>query len=171
MREEARTCASRQKPVQLLRIASRLFCRLCAKKPQGAGKLSLSRLYSRGEIRCASSGEKSRSQAASVVLCYKDRQGRILRRAGKSVFGITTFVSRPYRLTTQTTRKTRPGRGRLHEIVSPFMSASREAYDLHNPACRANAWARLKRGDWKRLWFLKLIVTDTWNNVCPPRKG
>lgn len=51
------------------------------------------------------------------------------------------------------------------------MRDTREAYDLHNPACRTNAWARLRRGDWKRLWFLKLIFTDTWNNVCPPRKA
>jgi hypothetical protein len=51
------------------------------------------------------------------------------------------------------------------------MNESREAYDLHNPACRANARARLKRGGWKRIWFLKLIITDTKNNVCPPRNA
>jgi hypothetical protein len=50
------------------------------------------------------------------------------------------------------------------------MNASREAYDLHNPACRVNAWRRLKRGHWKKLWFLRLIWTDTIRNVCPPRK-
>ena len=51
------------------------------------------------------------------------------------------------------------------------MTASREAYDLHNPACRANAWYRLKRGDWKRFWFLRLMWSDTINNVCPVRKA
>ena len=56
-------------------------------------------------------------------------------------------------------------------LASYFMTASREAYDLHNPACRANAWYRLKRGDWKRLWFLRLIWSDTINNVCPVRKA
>jgi hypothetical protein len=49
--------------------------------------------------------------------------------------------------------------------------ASREAYDLHNPACRKNALRRLKHGDWKRIWFLRLIISDTWNNVCPIRKA
>ena len=56
-------------------------------------------------------------------------------------------------------------------LASYFMAASREAYDLHNPACRANAWYRLKRGDWKRLWFLRLIRSDTINNVCTVRKA
>ena len=51
------------------------------------------------------------------------------------------------------------------------MTASREAYDLHNPACRANAWYRLKRGDWKRLRFLRLIWSDTINNVCTVRNA
>ena len=47
------------------------------------------------------------------------------------------------------------------------MNATREAYDLRNPACRRNAMVRIKRGDWKRIYFLKLIIADTWNNVCP----
>jgi hypothetical protein len=48
------------------------------------------------------------------------------------------------------------------------MTTSREAYDLHNPACRANAWYRLKHGDWKHLWFLRLVWSDTINKVCTP---
>lgn len=51
------------------------------------------------------------------------------------------------------------------------MCTSREAYDLHNKHCRKNTWRRLKHGDWKRWWFLKLVWTDTKNNVCPPSAG
>ena len=50
------------------------------------------------------------------------------------------------------------------------MNASREAYDLHNPACRVNTWQKLKRGGWKQLSFLKLILSDTINKVCLPDK-
>jgi hypothetical protein len=50
------------------------------------------------------------------------------------------------------------------------MNTSREAYDLHNPACRRNVWRRLTRwGAWKSLWFWGMVVSDTWGNVCPPK--
>jgi len=49
------------------------------------------------------------------------------------------------------------------------MNETREAFDLHNPACRINARCLLKRGGWKKLWVWKLIFSDTWNNVCPAR--
>ena len=52
-------------------------------------------------------------------------------------------------------------------IIDNNMNAAREASDLRNPACRRNAMVRIKRGDWKRIYFLKLIIADTWNNVCP----
>jgi hypothetical protein len=47
------------------------------------------------------------------------------------------------------------------------MNASREAYDLNNPACCGHAWRRFKRGGWKSWRFLKMVWGDTVNNVCP----
>ena len=46
------------------------------------------------------------------------------------------------------------------------MNAEREAFDLHNSACRQNAKRALKRGMWKNLWWLRLVATDTINRVC-----
>ena len=46
------------------------------------------------------------------------------------------------------------------------MTTQREAYDLHNPACRRNAKSALKRGMWKHMWWLRLVITDTLNRVC-----
>jgi hypothetical protein len=51
------------------------------------------------------------------------------------------------------------------------MNACREAFDLHNPACRCNARYRVRR---VRTWrefveMLWLIWSDTRDNVCPPR--
>ncbi len=48
--------------------------------------------------------------------------------------------------------------------------ASREAFDLHNPACWYNFKIHLKRDKFK-LWFWKLVISDTWKNVCPVRKA
>lgn len=56
------------------------------------------------------------------------------------------------------------------------MSSGREAYDLHNPACRTNA-KRLLKACWnttktRNLWWAaKQIIDDTWNNVCPPKEA
>ena len=49
------------------------------------------------------------------------------------------------------------------------MSASREAFDLHNKACWYNFKSHFKTDKFK-LCFWKLVIQDTWNNVCPPRK-
>ena len=46
------------------------------------------------------------------------------------------------------------------------MNASREAFDLHKPACRDNFLRGLKRNKFK-WWWWKLVIGDTWNNVCP----
>lgn len=52
---------------------------------------------------------------------FRTRAGFVEGKYGKTTWmQATTFVSRPYRLTTQPTRKTRPGRGWLHEIVRRF---------------------------------------------------
>jgi hypothetical protein len=45
------------------------------------------------------------------------------------------------------------------------MSTDREAFDLHIKACRNNFKRRVKQ-NWKKLWWWKLIITDTLNNVC-----
>lgn len=47
--------------------------------------------------------------------------------------------------------------------------ASREAFDLHNKACWYNFKSHLKYDKFK-LWFWKLVISDTWNNVCPVYK-
>ena len=50
--------------------------------------------------------------------------------------------------------------------------ASREAFDLHNPACRRNVLRRFwswRHWGWKQvrtLSFWKLVWTDTRNRVC-----
>jgi hypothetical protein len=50
------------------------------------------------------------------------------------------------------------------------VNAQREAYDLHHQACRRNAKAALKRGMWKRMWWLRLVFTDTIKRVCSTDK-
>ena len=45
------------------------------------------------------------------------------------------------------------------------MNASREAFDLHNPACRRNFFYGLKWNKWK-LWWWKVVISDTFNRVC-----
>lgn len=42
----------------------------------------------------------------------------------------------------------------------------REAFDLHNPACRTNFRRAFKRGMWRRLSWWKLVISDTRNLVC-----
>jgi hypothetical protein len=46
----------------------------------------------------------------------------------------------------------------------------REAYDLHNPACRKHFLKAIKQGKWKSLTWLKLVYTDTINRVCSKRE-
>jgi hypothetical protein len=48
------------------------------------------------------------------------------------------------------------------------MNVSREAFDLFSPACRWNFMSNKRR--WRRLWFWKLVVSDTWNRVCSKAK-
>ena len=45
----------------------------------------------------------------------------------------------------------------------------REAFDLHNPACRSNFKGALKRNKWKLYWWV-LVIKDTLGNVCPVRR-
>lgn len=45
------------------------------------------------------------------------------------------------------------------------MSTSREAFDLFHPACRDNFRMALK-WNWKRLWWWRLVASDTYNRVC-----
>jgi hypothetical protein len=47
--------------------------------------------------------------------------------------------------------------------------ADRMAFDLHNPACRRNFKMYFKWEKFKWHWW-KLVINDTWNNVCPTRK-
>lgn len=49
------------------------------------------------------------------------------------------------------------------------MTPSREAYDLFHAACRRHVWRRLKRGHWRSLRFLRLVISDTINRVCTPK--
>lgn len=42
----------------------------------------------------------------------------------------------------------------------------REAFDLYHPACRVNFKRSVKRGKWKKLWWVRLVISDTWNRVC-----
>lgn len=56
----------------------------------------------------------------------------------------------------------------LKHKESIMSGASREAFDLHNPACWYNFKSHLKYDKFK-LWFWKLVISDTWNNVCPVR--
>lgn len=46
------------------------------------------------------------------------------------------------------------------------MTEAREAFDLHHPACRRNVKAAIKRGMWKRFWWISLVISDTINKVC-----
>jgi len=54
------------------------------------------------------------------------------------------------------------GQLKENEVNTP----QREAYDLHHPSCRRNAKAAFKRGMWKRMWWLRLVITDTIGRVC-----
>jgi hypothetical protein len=49
--------------------------------------------------------------------------------------------------------------------------ASREAFDLRNKGCRWNFMRDRKR--WRKLWFWKMVISDTWNRVCslPSNEG
>lgn len=49
------------------------------------------------------------------------------------------------------------------------MNADREAFDLTHKACRANFVRNLKR-NWKKLWWWKLVISDTYNQVCSKPK-
>ena len=49
------------------------------------------------------------------------------------------------------------------------MSAVREAFDLHIKACRKNVYRQFK-SEWNKLYWWKLIYTDTKDNVCNPIK-
>lgn len=42
---------------------------------------------------------------------------------------------------------------------------SREAFDLHSPACRDNFWHRLPQ-KWNSLYWWKLVIADTKAKVC-----
>lgn len=46
------------------------------------------------------------------------------------------------------------------------MSAAREAFDLFHPACRRNFRWSFRRGYWKRVWWWRLVISDTYNRVC-----
>jgi hypothetical protein len=49
------------------------------------------------------------------------------------------------------------------------VSASREAFDLFNKACRNNFRFKLKY-NWNKLWWWKVVIADTWNRVCSARQ-
>ncbi len=49
------------------------------------------------------------------------------------------------------------------------MNASREAYDLFHADCRRNFMRRIRRGHWRSLRFLRLVISDTINRVCTPK--
>ena len=49
------------------------------------------------------------------------------------------------------------------------MSESREAFDLTNKACRKNFRAKLRTSWWRKIWFWKLVYSDTVNRVCKRR--
>ena len=49
------------------------------------------------------------------------------------------------------------------------MSAGREAFDFHIKACRKNVYRQFK-SKWNKLYWWKLIYTDTKDNVCTPIK-
>lgn len=46
---------------------------------------------------------------------------------------------------------------------------SREAYDLHSQACRRNVKQALRRGMWRHMWWLRLVLADTLRRVCSKR--
>lgn len=46
------------------------------------------------------------------------------------------------------------------------MGESREAFDLFNIHCRRNVKNAIRRGMWKKLWWIGLVVSDTFNRVC-----
>jgi hypothetical protein len=50
------------------------------------------------------------------------------------------------------------------------MGASRQAYDLWHPACRAAFRSVLSRAgrdsQWRRWYFWRLVIADTWQRVC-----
>jgi len=46
------------------------------------------------------------------------------------------------------------------------MGESREAFDLTYKACRTNFKRGLFRGNWKDLWWWRLVISDTMNRVC-----
>jgi len=46
------------------------------------------------------------------------------------------------------------------------LNASREAYDLHNKFCRQHFWKAVKYGKWKKVWFWKMVYSDTRVRVC-----
>lgn len=49
------------------------------------------------------------------------------------------------------------------------MSASREAYDLFHPACRRN-FRHAFGLKWKRLYWWRLVLSDTFNRVCSAKR-
>jgi hypothetical protein len=48
------------------------------------------------------------------------------------------------------------------------MNASREAFDLWHPPCRHNFRSALKWNKWK-LWWWKVVISDTYHRVCSGR--
>ena len=51
------------------------------------------------------------------------------------------------------------------------MTTEREAFDLWYPACRKNFYKELKRGSWRRWWWVRLVAQDTFNRVCSKKRN